>query len=106
MAVTFEHVDAGISGHVGNYDVFVQGDTLRVVQDAEDPKEAGEQVDGLGEFVEDAADLRLGWGLLPDDAEVIYVYDKADGCYGYAINLDWPRCSEWGYAPFEAAPEA
>ena len=32
---------------------------------------------------------------------MLYLYDTADGNFGYALNLmaDW--CSEWGYAPFE-----
>ena len=37
--------------------------------------------------------------MLPD-FEVIYLYDKADGNYGYAVNLQDPMCSEWGSAPF------
>jgi hypothetical protein len=32
--------------------------------------------------------------------QVIYVYDKADDSFGYALNLDWADGSEWGYAPF------
>ena len=36
----------------------------------------------------------------PDDVEVIYLYDRVDDCFGYAVNLDWPDGSEWGYAPF------
>ena len=43
--------------------------------------------------------MRLGWAELPD-CEVIYLYDKADSNYGYAVNLQYPSCSEWGYAPF------
>jgi hypothetical protein len=57
-------------------------------------------VRGLGRFATAARDLRLGWGRFPDDAEVIYLYDRADACFGYAVNLDWPDGSEWGYAPF------
>ena len=30
----------------------------------------------------------------------IYLYDKADANFGYAVNLQFPWCSEWGYAPF------
>jgi hypothetical protein len=33
---------------------------------------------------------------------VIYLYDNGDACFGYAVNLDWPDGSEWGYAPFAA----
>jgi hypothetical protein len=49
-----------------------------------------------------ARDLRLGWGRFRDDAGLIYVYDKGDACFGYALNLDWPDGSEWGYAPCAA----
>ena len=30
----------------------------------------------------------------------VYSYDAGDGGFGYALNLDWPDGSEWGYAPF------
>jgi hypothetical protein len=33
---------------------------------------------------------------------VLFLYDRADDCFGYALNLDWPDGSEWGYAPFAA----
>ncbi len=44
--------------------------------------------------------FRLGWGRFPDGAEVLYLYDRDDGGFGYAVNLTMPDCSEWGYAPF------
>ncbi len=40
-----------------------------------------------------------GRGRFPDGAEVVYLYDKGDDCFGYAVNLDWPDGSEWGYPP-------
>ena len=46
--------------------------------------------------------FRIGWGRFPDGAEVLYLYDKDDGCFGYAVNLASPASSEWGYAPFAA----
>ncbi len=58
-----------------------------------------QEVRGLGAFIQKTNNLRLGWAELPD-CEVIYLYDKADGNYGYAVNLQYPSCSEWGYAPF------
>lgn len=30
--------------------------------------------------------------------EVLYVHNEADDDFGYAINLDIPEFSEWGYA--------
>lgn len=56
-------------------------------------------VDGLARYLDERREhLRLGWGQLPD-FEVIYLYDARDG-FGYALNLDAPELSEWGYAPF------
>lgn len=100
-----EHVSAGLSGHVGRYDVFTQGDQVTIIEDTKhDPRRVERQIDGLGEFIEDAEALRLGWGEFPDGMEVVYLYDKADRNYGYAVNLDSSMMSEWGYAPFEVEP--
>jgi hypothetical protein len=55
----------------------------------------------LVKFLKTAKDVHLGWAQLQDDGdEVIYIYDKADDYFGYAINLNDRTCSEWGYAPF------
>jgi hypothetical protein len=62
--------------------------------------QGGQTVPGITDFVRKAKDLRLGWGEFPDGDEVIYLYDKGDENFGYALNLDAPQCSEWGYAPF------
>lgn len=99
-SATVEHVAAGISGHVGDYDVFVGNDLVIIVEDVEDGKHVRREVDGLAEFVQNAGALRLGWGEFPDGMEVVYLYDKADEYFGYAVNLDSPLLSEWGYAPF------
>jgi hypothetical protein len=54
-----------------------------------------------GAFATRANDLRLGWGCFPDgEAGVVYLYDKGDGGFGCARNLDWDDGSEWGDAPF------
>jgi hypothetical protein len=58
----------------------------------------------LGRFATATRDLRLGWGQVPDDAEVISLHDKADDCFGYAVNLDWPDGSERRDAPFGRSP--
>src|SRR5690242_3671695 len=91
----------GVSGTVNGYGVLVLGDV--VIVEREGVEVARSEVEGFGRFVAAARDLRLGWGRFPDDAEVIYLYDRADDCFGYAVNLDWPDGSEWGYAPFADA---
>lgn len=99
-SVEFEHVSAGQAGHVAGYDVFLSGDDVRIIEDRSPPTvDVARTIDGLGEFVQEAEDLRLGWAELPD-FEVIYIYDLDDDRFGYGINLSSPRLSEWGYAPF------
>jgi hypothetical protein len=90
---------AYIETPLGNYSVVLVGDHAHVIKDHGDD-ERTYTVDGLGAFVTRARDLKIGWGQFPDEAEVLYLYDKGDGCFGYAINLadDW--LSEWGYSPF------
>jgi hypothetical protein len=55
--------------------------------------------------------FRVGLGAF-DDFDVVYLYDARPafdttgegdvqgGNFGYAMNLQWPDGSEWGYAPF------
>ncbi len=62
-------------------------------------------MEGLGAFVERAKDLRTGWGQFPDGMEVIYLYDRGDDNFGYAVNLQREDFSEWGYAPFPRVSE-
>jgi hypothetical protein len=90
----------GIAGSVNGYTVVVIADTIVVRRD--DEERARHTVDGLGMFVSSAKDLRLGWGQFPDNAEVIFLHDKGDDCFGYAVNVDWADGSEWGYVPFAA----
>ncbi len=84
-------------GTINGYDVFVAGDIVAVMRG--DKPVARETVSGLSAFVENARDLTLGWGQLPDD-EVVYLYEQGDDGFGYAVNLSCPGSSEWGYAPF------
>lgn len=86
-----------LSGHIRQYDVFLTDDVVAVI----DEKEliTKKQVSGLAAFLRNATDVRLGWGQLPD-SEVIYIYDRDDDNFGYAVNLHAPDLSEWGYAPF------
>lgn len=91
----------GVGGTVNGYGVLVLGDLVVIECDGEEI--ARRTVEGLGWFATAAGDLRLGWGRFPDDAEVIFLYDRGDACFGYAVNLDWPDGSEWGYAPIADA---
>jgi hypothetical protein len=75
----------------------------RLISIRDGGRSARRTVDGLARFVAAARDLQLGWGQFPDDAEVIYLYDKGDDCFGYALNLACDWSSEWGYAPFADA---
>ncbi|MGE0539212.1 MAG: hypothetical protein AB7R89_03445 [Dehalococcoidia bacterium] len=86
------------SGHIGGYDVFLHGDTVTVLDD--EGIVTRQTVDGLGAFITRAKSLRTGWGQFPDGMEVIYLYNRGDDNYGYAINLQAEHLSEWGYAPF------
>ena len=88
----------GVGGTINGYGVLVVGDV--VVVERGGAAVARRTVEGLGRFVGAARELKLGWGAFPDGAEVIYVYDAGDRGFGYALNLDWPDGSEWGYAPF------
>ena len=89
----------GIAGAINGYSVLVIGDVVTIERAGAEV--ARRRVAGLGRFVAAARELKLGWGQFPDGAEVIYLYDKADGGFGYAVNLACNWCSEWGYAPFD-----
>jgi hypothetical protein len=81
----------GVGGTINGYGVLVLGDVVVIERDRAEI--ARSRVEGLGRFVAAAPDLRLGWGQFPDDAEVIFLYDKGDGCFGYALNLACDRRS-------------
>ena len=90
----------GTAGHVAGYDVLVLADAV-IVTDADGARrfavpDYGTRIGELGE----RPGFRLGWGRFPDGAEVLYLYDRDDAGFGYAVNLTMPDCSEWGYAPF------
>lgn len=91
----------GVAGSIQGYRVTTFGDVIVIGRDGEE--RARTRVDGLARFVGNARTLALGWAQFPDDAEVVFLYDKGDSCFGYAVNLDWPDGSEWGYAPFAEA---
>ena len=90
-------------GTINNYDVMLfvdpNEDLVTVLVHKSGQNITVQRVAKLKSFVHRAKMLRFGWAKLPDD-EVIYIYDKADDNFGYAVNLCDPNCSEWGYAPF------
>ena len=88
----------GIAGQAWDYWVVTLEDTLWVQRESEDI--VSKEIAGLGAFVARAKDLRCGCGKLPDGDEVVYLYDRGDDNFGYAVNLQVEDFSEWGYAPF------
>ena len=83
----------GNAGHIAGYDVLVLADAV-VVSDAHGTR-IGAPAARPG--------FRIRRGRFPDWADVLHLYDIHDGgCFGYAVNLSMPDCSEWGYAPFAA----
>ena len=77
----------------------VLGDRVAVFRGGEEI--TSEVVAGLGRFVAWAGELKVGWAELPD-FEVVYIYDRTDAGFGYAVNLSDSYLSEWGYTPFAA----
>lgn len=88
-----------IAGHIASYLVVIYRGSIGVYRKEGAKPLATEKPKRLAGFLKKAEDLRLGWAELEGGDEVIYMYDKGDGNFGYAINLDSPQCSEWGYAP-------
>ena len=39
-------------------------------------------------------------GVVFGRGPVIYLHDRGDDRFGYALNLNWPDWSEWGDTPF------
>jgi hypothetical protein len=108
------HLDppSGHSHAHGGYDITMIGDGIFVVYgDATRTWEyyVSKERTGtsFGEWLKSPKprDVRLGWGMFEDGAEVVYVYDPADDNFGYAVNLDWPDGSEWGTSSFGGSNE-
>lgn len=92
----------GRASHVAGYDVFFRRDTVTVSRDGD--LVARKTVPDYGTALSELTarpGLALGWARFPDGAEVVYLYDRHDDNFGYALNLTHPDGSEWGYAPFE-----
>ena len=90
----------GTAGRVAGDDVLVLADAV-IVTGADGSRRF--PVPDYGTSIGDLAarpGVRLGRGRFPAGAEVLYLYDRHDGGFGYAVNLAAPECSEWGSAPF------
>ena len=84
---------------VHRYHLRIFGDTVSVIRLTGEIVTV-QHVKGLLRFALNARTLRFAWGQFPGDGdEVIYLFDEADDNFGYAVNLNDPTCSEWGYAP-------
>jgi len=91
-----------ICGHIADYFVIIYPEKEAVGIYKGEKLIVNEKPRGLANFVGKAKDLKLGWAQFENEGdEIVYLYDKADSNFGYALNLDSPQCSEWGYAPFK-----
>lgn len=97
----------GVGGMIqtpeGTYDVLIMENEVVVVTETDGAEPRVYEVAGIGAFAAKAKNLRVGWASFGDgEMSCLYIYDKGDDCYGYAINLTDDWLSEWGYAPFYA----
>jgi hypothetical protein len=97
----YDGTDKRYIGSVRSYTLYIVGQEVEVYKGAElvTMQAVRLGIDHFKEFLVNAKDLKLGWAELPD-FEVIYIYDRADHNFGYAVNLQDLHLSEWGYAPF------
>ena len=97
----FDGIDKRYIGSVHEYKLYIVGQELEVYKNEElvTMQAVRLGMDHFKKFLVNAKDFRIGWSKFPD-FEVIYIYDKADDYFGYALNLNDITCSEWGYAPF------
>ena len=94
----------GTAGPVAGFDVLVLADAVIVSTVADEIRRF--PAPDFGTRIGDLAarpGFRLGWGRFPDGAEVHDLYDRDDACFGSAVNLSMPDCSERGRAPFPDA---
>lgn len=86
-----------LTSQIHDYIVVITGDDVTVLQEGEEV--ATETVPRLNDFLRKREGLiSIGWGRT-EDFNIIFIYDQTDG-FGYAVNIEEPMFSEWGYAPF------
>ena len=93
----------GRAAHVGDLNIFAKGNRVVIAEDRRGGRVWRLDVPDYGTAIGDLLarpSARVALVLFPD-FRVVYLYDPADACFGYACNLDWPDGSEWGYAPFD-----
>jgi hypothetical protein len=83
---------------IAGYEILIVGDTVAVSHTANEQLVTTQRVPRLGHFVRAARELRVTLAAFPA-FEVVYIVDLAQQSYGYAVNLQVPEFSEWGYAP-------
>ena len=88
----------GLVATIAGYEVLIVGDTVVVSTTRDAQLVTTQRVPRLGQFVRAARELRVTLAMLPA-FEVVYIVDLAQQSYGYAVNLQAPEFSEWGYAP-------
>lgn len=108
--VSFEKSGIIHAGHVGQFDTFVFKDVVTILSDKPTGarKKTGivdkRQVEGLSAFIEkttaEEGRTHLTLGILPDGEHVIGWWNQKEG-FGYALNVEWPDGSEWGYGGAE-----
>jgi hypothetical protein len=88
-----------LSGHIADYDVLIVGNKVAVLN--EEGLVTDVEVPSPESFAKIVASpkLMLGYAKV-EDMEIIYIYDKAQDNFGYAINLDVDYFSEYGFSPF------
>lgn len=98
-----------ISGHIGGLDVFVSQDVITVIND--ECIVLKHQVPGLSRFLaQHQGKVQLTLGRTEDPSTglrasfMILGLWGQDG-FGYAVNLDAPELSEWGYGGWERGPK-
>ena len=88
----------GFHAEVGEYKVLSDDDEILVY--SPERGSVKHRIRGLEKFVSQrVGELKVSIGRTRD-FEILYIYDQRDG-FGYAINLDAPELSEWGYAPVD-----
>ena len=87
------------SGHVANFDVFVYEGTVTVLQE-DGQQVCKHKIPSLSRLTGPVIIKRLRYWETPDFRIIGLITEVGeDYFFGYALNLDDPSMSEWGYCP-------